>query len=267
MGVQENLPANEATADVQFNNFLYKANNMGVPISKTTEPPREPEPNSPSFYQEMATWPSRQVFAVSYSGRGTAALKRYNDGRWVLTGVQFNFKELNANVTISGQTAQPIFVTPRVAPGPLLPVDSKQDNLRNETWNALQSLLRNRASVAARLIKAVEPYPIPKDKLQSVEAARSAVMSAAGVQAMTKANCDFDGSLSRLLVETEGQQALKSDKRFIDTQDELAGAENKIAVARRKYNEVVQQHNGQNDGPRWQELSNCPATPAPKVIF
>ncbi len=101
LGIQENPEANEATADLQFNDFQYKANNMGTPIAKTTPPPREPEVNSPSFYQELASWPSRQFSVTSYSGRGTATMKRYNDGRWMLTGVQFNFQQFNSNVPIS----------------------------------------------------------------------------------------------------------------------------------------------------------------------
>lgn len=100
LGIQENPQANEATADLQFNNFQYKANNVGTPIAKTTPPPREPDVNSPNFYQEMASWPSRQFSIAAYSGRGTATLKWYNDGRWMLTGVQFNFQQFNSNVPI-----------------------------------------------------------------------------------------------------------------------------------------------------------------------
>jgi LemA protein len=49
-------------------------------------------------------------------------------------------------------------------------------------------------------------------------------------------------ALSRLLVITENYPQLKSDQQFLHLQDELAGSENRIAVARMRYNEAVQQY-------------------------
>lgn len=100
IGVQENPTANEALVDVRFNGFQYKANFLGIPLPKTAQQPRQPDVKSPTFYQEMATWPSRQVFPASYTGGGRATIKRYNDGRWMLTSVEFNFQQLNANLPI-----------------------------------------------------------------------------------------------------------------------------------------------------------------------
>jgi hypothetical protein len=101
LGVQENPQANEATADLQFKGFQYKANNIGTPLESTAQTPRQPDTNSPSFWQEMASWPSRQVYTAEYSGSGRATIKRYNDGKWMLTNVAFNFKELTANLPIT----------------------------------------------------------------------------------------------------------------------------------------------------------------------
>lgn len=49
--------------------------------------------------------------------------------------------------------------------------------------------------------------------------------------------------MSRLLVVVENYPQLKSDKTFQSLMDELAGTENRIAVARRDYNQVVQSFN------------------------
>jgi len=46
-----------------------------------------------------------------------------------------------------------------------------------------------------------------------------------------------------LLVVVENYPQLKSNENFLRLQDELAGTENRIAVERRKYNEVVQAYN------------------------
>ena len=59
------------------------------------------------------------------------------------------------------------------------------------------------------------------------------------------ANNQLDGALSRLLVVVENYPNLKSNENFMRLQDELAGTENRIAVERRKYNEVVQRYNTQ----------------------
>jgi LemA protein len=53
----------------------------------------------------------------------------------------------------------------------------------------------------------------------------------------------LDSALARLLVVVENYPQLKSNENFLRLQDELAGTENRIAVERRKYNEVVQKYN------------------------
>ena len=51
------------------------------------------------------------------------------------------------------------------------------------------------------------------------------------------------GALSRLLVISENYPQLRSNENFLRLQDELAGTENRIAVERRKYNEMLQRYN------------------------
>ena len=53
----------------------------------------------------------------------------------------------------------------------------------------------------------------------------------------------MNSALSRLLVVVENYPTLKADKSFIGLQDELTGTENRIAVARRDYNESVKEIN------------------------
>jgi LemA protein len=50
-------------------------------------------------------------------------------------------------------------------------------------------------------------------------------------------------ALSRLLVVVERYPDLKSNQNFLELQSQLEGTENRIAVERRRYNEVVQQFN------------------------
>ena len=50
-------------------------------------------------------------------------------------------------------------------------------------------------------------------------------------------------ALSRLLVTVENYPNLKANENFLQLQAQLEGTENRIAVERRNFNEVVQQYN------------------------
>jgi LemA protein len=53
----------------------------------------------------------------------------------------------------------------------------------------------------------------------------------------------LSGALSRLLVASERYPDLKSNENFLALQSQLEGTENRIAIARRDYNEAVRDYN------------------------
>ena len=57
------------------------------------------------------------------------------------------------------------------------------------------------------------------------------------------ANGQLDSALSRLLVVVENYPQLRSNENFLRLQDELAGTENRISVARKRYNDAIQEYN------------------------
>ena len=63
------------------------------------------------------------------------------------------------------------------------------------------------------------------------------------MKSIQQSSSDLSNALSRLLLIVERYPDLKADKQFINLQDELAGTENRLAVARKDYNESVQQLN------------------------
>jgi len=76
-----------------------------------------------------------------------------------------------------------------------------------------------------------------------VTKARAAMMGARTPQERIQANGRLDAALGRLFVIVENYPQIKSNENFMRLQDELAGTENRIAVERRKYNEMVQRYN------------------------
>ena len=62
-------------------------------------------------------------------------------------------------------------------------------------------------------------------------------------QAVIDAANSFGGTIGRLLVLQEQYPQLKSNENFLKAQDEVVGTENRIATARKDYNEAVQDYN------------------------
>jgi LemA protein len=69
------------------------------------------------------------------------------------------------------------------------------------------------------------------------------MLNAQSPQAKIAANGQLDGALGRLLLLTENYPQLRSSDQFMRLQDELAGTENRIGVARRRYNQAIQDYN------------------------
>jgi LemA protein len=62
-------------------------------------------------------------------------------------------------------------------------------------------------------------------------------------QAVIDAANSFGGTIGRLLSLTEAYPQLKSNENFMKLQDEVAGTENRIATARKDYNDAIQDYN------------------------
>jgi LemA protein len=73
--------------------------------------------------------------------------------------------------------------------------------------------------------------------------ARAGMLNAQGPSAKIAANGRLDSAIGRLLLLTENYPQLRSSDQFMRLQDELAGTENRISVARRRYNNALQDYN------------------------
>jgi|SRR5579871_1709714 len=111
-------------------------------------------------------------------------------------------------------------------------------------WSQVDVTLQRRADLIPNLVETVKGYAKHEEKaIDDVASARAALVGAKSPADKIAANQQLDGALGRLLVVVENYPNLKADQSFLRLQDELAGSENRIAVARRRYNETVQSYN------------------------
>src|ERR1700752_288981 len=114
----------------------------------------------------------------------------------------------------------------------------------NAAWSQVDVVLERRADLIPNLVATVKGFAVHEEQVfGEIAQARSALIGARTPADKIAANGALDSALSRLLVITENYPQLKSNENFMRLQDELAGTENRIAVERRRYNEVVQDCN------------------------
>ncbi len=107
--------------------------------------------------------------------------------------------------------------------------------------------LQRRADLIPNLVETVKGYAAQETAIfTAVAEARAGLAGAVkggDVAQMADANAAMTGALGRLLAISENYPQLKSDQNFLRLQDELAGTENRIAVARTDYNNAVKDYN------------------------
>lgn len=104
--------------------------------------------------------------------------------------------------------------------------------------------LQRRLDLIPNLVETVKGYAgHEKETLEKVIKARSQVSAAPDLSAKLAANQGLTSALGRLMVVVERYPDLKASQNFIALQDQLEGTENRIAVARQRYNRSVLEYN------------------------
>ena len=114
----------------------------------------------------------------------------------------------------------------------------------------IETTLKRRSDLIPNLVATVKGYANHEEKVfTEIAEARSKLagsIKSGDMKSISEANDTLDSALSRLsrlLAISENYPDLKASEQFIALQDELAGAENRISVARQHYNEKVNTYN------------------------
>lgn len=111
-------------------------------------------------------------------------------------------------------------------------------------WSEVDVNLQRRADLIPNLVETVKGYAAQEQTVfGDIAKARASLLNAQTPKDKIAANGQLDGALGRLLLIVENYPQLKSNENFLRLQDELAGTENRIAVARKRYNDSLQTYN------------------------
>jgi LemA protein len=125
-------------------------------------------------------------------------------------------------------------------------------------WSNVETQLQRRADLINNLVEAAKLAGVQEQEVfGAIATARSRLLNATSQapqgeggdktpeqkQAVIDAANSFGGTVGRLLVLNEAYPQLKSNENFLKLQDEISGTENRIATARKDYNDSVQDYN------------------------
>lgn len=128
-----------------------------------------------------------------------------------------------------------------------------KDETVGQKWADVQTQYQRRADLIPNLVNTVKgAADFEQETLTQVMEARSKATSInisadeltpENIQRFQQAQSELSGALSRLLVTVERYPELKANQNFLELQAQLEGTENRISVARQKFNEAVQDYN------------------------
>lgn len=126
-----------------------------------------------------------------------------------------------------------------------------KDEAVKTAWSQVENVYQRRADLIPNLVATVKGYAAHEQQtLEGVMEARGKAMGLSGgnlseeeVGSYNKAQGEVSSALNRLLAVVENYPDLKANENFLDLQAQLEGTENRIAEARRIFNETAKDYN------------------------
>src|SRR6187397_2401298 len=113
-----------------------------------------------------------------------------------------------------------------------------------QAWSDISVQLKQRHDLVPNLVETVKGYAAhERGTLEAVVQARNAAIAAPGVEQKVAAVNVLTGALRQLFALSESYPDLKANANFLQLQSDLSDIENKIAAARRFFNNAVQEYN------------------------
>jgi LemA protein len=114
------------------------------------------------------------------------------------------------------------------------------DETINQSMSEIDNQLQRRSDLIPNFVNTVKGYASHEQQIfTDIAEARSRLAGAQTVEEKAAGYNEIQSALSRLLVVVEQYPDLKANQNFTALQDELAGTENRIAVARKRYNDSI----------------------------
>ncbi len=119
--------------------------------------------------------------------------------------------------------------------------------LRNrvkDAWSQIDVQLKRRFDLIPNLVETVKGYTKHESEtLENVVKARNTYLSASLPEEQMKADGELTKAINKLFALTESYPDLKANQNFQDLQKELQQTEDKVAMSRQFYNDIVMQYN------------------------
>jgi len=117
------------------------------------------------------------------------------------------------------------------------------ESVKNQ-WKQVDNQLQRRNDLIPNLVSTVKGYAAhEKGVFDDIAAARAKMAGAKTPAETIEGSNQMSSALSRLMVVVENYPNLKADQSFNRLMDELAGTENRLAVERKRYNDLVMVYN------------------------
>src|SRR5262247_4201840 len=119
-----------------------------------------------------------------------------------------------------------------------------QEEAIKAQWAQVENQLQRRNDLIPNLVETVKGYAQHEEGVfKDIADARAKLLAAKSPEESIQAANQQTSALGRLLAIAENYPQLRANEQFNRLMDELSGTENRIAVARMRYNESVQEYN------------------------